>query len=278
MLVSDARRARLSLLDLAAEAVAGGVDAIYLRDLDPSPEKRASAVRDLRQRTGEAAALLINGDAEMALALGTGLHLRERDPALASARATLGPAALIGRAVHAAGGAAAAVGADYVLAGHVYPSASKPGRPPLGVDGLAAIAAAAPCPVIAIGGITPERVAAVVRAGAAGVAVIGAIAEADDPRAAAAELRAALDRALHEESAMRQEITVTSTRMEVVVNGKAHALDEGATIHDFLASKGMTDAMAIVERNGEIVPRAVYATTALCDGDRLEVVHAVGGG
>jgi thiamine biosynthesis protein ThiS len=275
LLVSDAGRARLPLLDLAAEAVAGGVDAIYLRDLGPTPAERARVVHALRARVGARVALLINGDAETVLTLGTGLHLRETDPAPSAARAILGPEALIGRAVHAAEAAAVADGADFVLAGHVYPSVSKPGRPPLGVEGLAAIAAAAPCATIAIGGITPQRVAEVVRAGAVGVAVIGAIVEAADPRAAAADLRAALGRALREETRMRRETTAT---IEVVINGKTHALEDGATIHDFLASKGMTDAMAIVERNGAIVPRAAYATTELQAGDRLEIVHAVGGG
>ena len=277
MLVCDARRARLPLGDLAAAAVAGGVDAIYLRDLGRSPAERASVVNDLRARIGSSAALLVNGDAETAYRLATGLHLRERDPDPAAARAILGPDALIGRAVHSVPAAAAATGADYVLAGHVYRSASKPGRPPLGVEGFAAIAGAAPCPAVAIGGITAERVRDLVRAGAAGIAVIGAIAESDDPRAAAADLRAALDRALREEEPLMPQEPEKST-IEVVVNGKALTLAQGITLHEFLASKGMTDAMAIVERNREIVPRVSYATTALRDGDRLEVVHAVGGG
>lgn len=72
--------------------------------------------------------------------------------------------------------------------------------------------------------------------------------------------------------------TRTEAVVEFVVNGKLATMPNGATIHDFLASKKMTDAMAIVERNGAIVPRAEYGTTTLEAGDRLEVVHAVGGG
>ena len=123
-------------------------------------------------------------------------NLREHDMSPVAARALLGPDTLIGKSVHTAAGAALAAGADYILAGHVYPSASKPGRSPLGVAGFAAIVAAAPCPVLAIGGVTPERVQEVVQAGAHGVAVIGAIAEADDPRAAASALRTALEDAI----------------------------------------------------------------------------------
>jgi thiamine-phosphate diphosphorylase len=196
MLVTDARRARWPLLDLAAVAVTGGVDAIYLRDVDlPEPEL-ARLVRQVRERVGDDVTLLLNGDPERAKRLGTGLHLREQDVTISAARAALGPATLVGRSVHSAAGAAAARSADYALAGHVFASASKPGLPPLGLDGFAAIAAAASCPVLAIGGITPERVAKVMQAGASGVAVIGAIAEADEPRIAAATMRATIDRAL----------------------------------------------------------------------------------
>jgi sulfur carrier protein len=137
--------------------------------------------------------------------------------------------------------------------------------------------------VIAIGGITPGRVSEVIQTGARGVAVIGAIAEAGDPRAAARALRVAVDRALQhhqEEKSMSAEIVAESetSAVEIVVNGKPVSVFAGATVHDFLASKRMTDAMAIVERNGEIVPRGEYGNTPLQAGDSLEVVHAVGGG
>ena len=201
----------------------------------------------------------------------------------AAARAVLGPKVPIGRSVHTPEGAAAATGADYLLAGHVYPSPSKPGLPPLGPAGLAQIVAVAPCPLIAIGGITPDRVTEVIQTGARGVAVIGAIVEADDPRVAARALRDAVDQALQqyqEEATMSAEICVESetSDVEIVVNGKPVSVSAGATIHDFLAGKRMTDAMAIVERNGEIVPRGAYGDTPLRAGDRLEVVHAIGGG
>jgi thiamine biosynthesis protein ThiS len=136
--------------------------------------------------------------------------------------------------------------------------------------------------VIAIGGITPDRVTEVIQAGARGVAVIGAIVAAEDPRAAARALRVAVDHALQhqKEASMSSKInggSDTST-VDIVVNGKSISVVAGATVHDFLAGKRMTDAMAIVERNGEIVPRGEYGDTPLQPGDRLEVVHAVGGG
>jgi thiazole tautomerase (transcriptional regulator TenI) len=282
MLVTDARRARMPLLDLVMEATVGGVDAIYLRDAGGSIEDLPLTTRTLRAQISDEVTVLVNGGPQAALATGSGLHLRERDMSPAAARTVLGPTVPIGRSVHSPQGALAATGADYVLAGHVYPSPSKPGLAPLGPAGLARIVAFAPCPVIAIGGITSDRVPEVIQAGAHGVAVIGAIVEAEDPRAAARALRVAVDRALQhqEEVSMSAEIIGESetSAVAIVVNGKPLSVFAGATVHDFLAGKRMTDTMAIVERNGEIVPRGDYGKTPLQAGDHLEVVHAVGGG
>ena len=281
--MTDASRARLPLLDLVTQATEGGVDGVYLRDNNGSANDLAMLVQTLRGRIGDEATLLVNGGPQAALVTGSGLHLRERDVTPAAARDVLGPEVLIGRAVHSPEGAIDATGADYLLAGHVYPSASKPGLPPLGLAGLTSIITVTPCPVIAIGGITAERVTEVIRAGARGIAVVGAIVEADDPRATARALRGAVDHALRhhqEEGSMSAEVSTMSesSAVDIVVNGKTASVPADATVHDFLASKRMTDAMAIVERNGEIVPRAEYGTTELQVGDRLEVVHAVGGG
>jgi thiazole tautomerase (transcriptional regulator TenI) len=283
MLVTDARRARMPLLDLVMEATVGGVDAIYLRDAGGSIDDLPLTTRTLCAQISDEVTVLVNGGPQAALATGSGLHLRERDMSPAAARTVLGPTVPIGRSVHSPQGALAATGADYVLAGHVYPSPSKPGLAPLGPAGLARIVAFAPCPVIAIGGITSHRVAEVIQTGARGVAVIGSIVEADDPQAAARTLRVAVDHALQhhqEEVSMSAEIIAgnETSAVEIVVNGKPVAISAGETVHDFLAGKRMTDAMAIVERNGEIVPRGKYGDTRLQAGDRLEVVHAVGGG
>jgi thiazole tautomerase (transcriptional regulator TenI) len=139
---------------------------------------------------------LINEPWESEWPDGIGLHLRERDTVPDWSTANSVRPSLVGRSVHSPEGAAASSGVDYVLAGHVYSTASKPGKPPLGLEGLARIVAVAPCPVIAIGGITSERVAEVLHAGAYGIAVIGAIAEAADPYLALKELRAAVESVL----------------------------------------------------------------------------------
>jgi len=284
MLILGDRTGGRSPALLAEAAVAGGVDAIQVRLPGASPERLGEAAAAVRERIGERAVLLVNGGTAGAVALagrlGAGVHLPERvgEAAVAEARAVLGVGALVGRSVHAPEAAVASAGADYLLAGHVYPSASHPGSPPLGVAGLAAIVAAAPCPVLAVGGIEADNVAAAIGAGAAGVAVIGAIVAAADPEAAARELRAALEQAWEERMETRTHTGATTSSLTVTVNGKPVEVAAGWTVRDFLASKRLSDGMALVELNGTILARRSYGETLLREGDTLEVVHAVGGG
>ena len=278
LLVTDLVRSRFPLPDLAAEAVAGGVDAIYLRHLTSSDDW-AATLGQIRDRVQADVVLMVPAELPIRFPR-TGRHLRERD--LLPQQSPSGRPVVVSRSVHSPLEAARSIGVNYVVAGHVFPSASKPGQIPLGVNGLASIVAASPAPVVAIGGITPERVAAMITRGAQGVAVIGAVCEAEDPRAAASNLRAAVDAALASHakgpaltSAQDSETTITIT---ITVNGKPRELAAGSTVHDLLASRKLADSMAIVERNGIILPRDTYATTILFPGDQLEVVHAVGGG
>ena len=66
--------------------------------------------------------------------------------------------------------------------------------------------------------------------------------------------------------------------MQVLANGRAVELADGATLDDLLANLGLGAKWVVVERNGEPVPRRQSATTVLVDGDRLELVRAVAGG
>ena len=119
--------------------------------------------------------VVISSRGDVALACdAAGVHLPERDIPVHDARRLLGER-LIGRSVHSRESAVAAEqdGADYVVYGPVWPSASHPGAVPVGVDALAEVAHAVRIPVLAIGGIDEERVAECLRAGAAGCAAIG---------------------------------------------------------------------------------------------------------
>lgn len=184
------------LEEIVAEAVAGGVNAVQLRDKDTPPDVLRETARRLRNVTRERALFLVNTQAEAALAVGAdGVHLGEAGESLAAVRARLAPAMLVGRSIHQREGAEHAVRehADYLIAGTLFASASHPDRTPAGLDFLRAVCAVVSIPVIAIGGITPQNAGACLQAGAWGVAVLSPLMQADDPRTVAQSYRAALD-------------------------------------------------------------------------------------
>jgi thiamine-phosphate diphosphorylase len=119
--------------------------------------------------------VIVSSRCDVALASGAaGVNLPERDIAVADARSMLGER-LVGRSVHSLEGALAAErdGADFVIFGPVWESASHPDAAPAGLDALGEVARAVRIPVIAIGGVTTERIAQCRAAGAAGYGAIG---------------------------------------------------------------------------------------------------------
>ena len=179
---------------LLGPVLEAGVRAVQLRAKavpDRVAYRVATAARDLTARFG--ALLVINDRLDLALAAGAdGVHLGQDDlPAEAARR--LWPDGLLGVSVRtpAEARAAEAAGADYVGAGALRSTSTKPDSRVIGLEGLAAVAGATRLPVVAIGGITAGDVPALRRAGVAGVAVASAIARATDPgQAARAFLRA----------------------------------------------------------------------------------------
>lgn len=174
----------------AAIAAAGSAVALHARDRAAGGAALArAAARLLALARPAEAAVFVSGRPDVAAALGAqGVQLAAEDLTPADARRIL-PAGWIGRSVHTEAEAAAAVdeGADYLLVGNVYQTASHPGRPAAGLD-LVRAAAALGRPVIAIGGIDAARAGAVREAGAWGVAAIAALWRAPDPAAAALAL------------------------------------------------------------------------------------------
>jgi len=71
---------------------------------------------------------------------------------------------------------------------------------------------------------------------------------------------------------------VSAETVQIEVNGERTDVPRGATVKELLVSLGLGDTLVAVERNEAVVPRAEHASTALAAGDRLEVVHFVGGG
>ena len=169
-------------LETARAVVAAGATVVQLRLKGAATDEVVSAGRGFADL---GITFVVNDDVEAAIGLGAdGVHLGQADEGAERAREA---GLLLGRSVSTPEQALAA-DADYLGAGPVWATPSKEdAEPPIGLEGLREIVAAAPVPVIAIGGVDASNAAACVEAGATGVAVIRA---ATDPA-----VRAALDAA-----------------------------------------------------------------------------------
>jgi thiamine-phosphate pyrophosphorylase len=205
-LCTDARRERGDLAQFADAALGGGVDIIQLRDKGSVGEQRfgpleardelaaCEILADAARRHG--ALFAVNDRADIARAAGAdAVHLGQGDLPLDVAREIVGRAMLIGLSTHDAGQAAAAraSGADYFCVGPCWPTPTKPGRAAPGLQLVRAVAElGGDKPWFAIGGIDAHRLPEVLDAGARRIVVVRAITAADDPRAAAEQLKSAL--------------------------------------------------------------------------------------
>jgi thiamine-phosphate diphosphorylase len=182
---------------MAALAAGGRVCALQLR----AHASKGRTLWDLSQRLAAAAeeagaSFWVNDRIDLALGLrAAGVQLGFRSLPVAVARELLGRSCWIGCSVHSASEAAAGfdAGADLAVLGSVYSTASHPDQAPLGL-GSVREAAATGRPIVAIGGITPERVSEVIEAGAWGVAVLSGIWQARDPAVQLARYVEAIDR------------------------------------------------------------------------------------
>ena len=175
-----------SLQDVVESCLAAGLKAVQLREKDMAVRDLlalAHALRDSTRRHG--ARLLINDRADVALAVGADGVQRAGTSLPVSALRAISPSGfLIGASVHDIDEARAAEadGAAFLLFGPVYDTPSKRQYgPPQGLAALERVSAAVSTPVFGVGGVTPDRAGEVMRAGAVGVAVIGAILGSERP-------------------------------------------------------------------------------------------------
>lgn len=190
----------LGMVETARLAVAGGVTMVQLRDKDASPRQMIETGRALKEAlAGTGVPLIVNDDLEAAIAIGAdGLHVGQDDIDARAARRLIGQDMILGVSVETEALAAAVDPAvvDYVGAGPVFATQTKPGhKPPVGLDGLARLIAATSLPAVAIGGLKTGHVEEVLKAGARGLAVVSAICGQPDPQAAAFELSEAIRKA-----------------------------------------------------------------------------------
>jgi thiamine-phosphate pyrophosphorylase len=197
LLGTDRSQAKSDLVEIVAAAFAGGCRWVSLREKDlPAAEQQALLVQLIAAAKPFNAKVTLHGDPAIAKAAGAhGAHI-EAGGDVAAARALLGKDALIGLSVHSADEARAADSAivDYLVAGPAFLTESKPGYgPQLVPDGLRAMVAATRIPVVAIGGIFPHNAHECLDAGAAGIAVMGGVMKAVDPKAEISGLVGAIE-------------------------------------------------------------------------------------
>jgi thiamine-phosphate pyrophosphorylase len=207
-LVDPQRAGGHSLPELARSVVEGGATLVQLRDKTGTTRTMAEAARAIRiALTGSGVPFLVNDRVDVALAVDAdGVHIGWDDMAPADARRLLGPGAIIGLSVKTIAEAEAAPLEllDYICIGGLFATMSKHNpAPAIGISGFRTLAALIRArgpglPVGAIAGIDAANAASVMAAGADGIAVISALSLAPDPAAAARELRAIVDDALHE--------------------------------------------------------------------------------
>ena len=189
--------------EFLAEAIAGGVDVVQLREKRLEDEfvvEAASIAADVCDAHG--ALFILNDRPDLAAAVrADGVHIGQEDVAVAEARKIVGPEMLVGLSTHApneidAATATAPDGSpyvDYIGVGPVHATPTKLGRLPVGPELVSYASAHAHVPFFAIGGIDSENLLTVLDAGARRVSVFRAICDARDPEQAALTLRAALE-------------------------------------------------------------------------------------
>jgi len=210
-----------SLVSRVVQAVEGGVDMVQLREKDLSGGPLLTLAQSLKDAIQDRALLMINERVDITQIAGaSGVQLGEDGLPVELVRRLIGPEYLIGRSVHDVNGAglARSQGADFLVAGTMFATRSHPGASPAGPGLVERMARQMPVesrlPIIGIGGITPENLGAVIKAGASGVAVITNILASEQPRRAAEELEQALREAVEEADAMKsgKEIEMESGR------------------------------------------------------------------
>jgi thiamine-phosphate pyrophosphorylase len=185
--------------ELLAAALSGGVDMVQLRDKTASDEELVEAAALFRRLCDEHGALFwLNDRPDLAgRCAADGVHVGQEDLPLGDAREQAGPDVLLGLSTHAREQLEAALAGpvvpDQLSVGPVWETPTKEGRPAAGLGFVREAAALEPpVPWFAIGGIDRDNVRQVTAAGASRIVVVRAVRDASDPRAAAAELRAAL--------------------------------------------------------------------------------------
>lgn len=170
-------------------AIEGGVTIVQLRAKNFPRNRAISLGNRLHMSTANAhIPLIINDYPDLVQVIGAeGCHVGQKDMSAIEVRRIIGDDKILGVSANTVEEAIRAEkdGADYIGAGPIFPTASKPDADPaIGLDGLSEIVKSVSMPVVAIGGIDYSTISDVMKTGASGVAVISAIMSAEDPKQA----------------------------------------------------------------------------------------------
>ena len=181
------RTSKRDLGFIVNDAISGGVNMVQFRDREMKGPKKLEMAISLKDLTKDKAMFMVNGDVDLAKEVAAdGIHFPEGQNSDANYQ-NLKKKFIIGRSVHSFESAvkAASEGMDYLTVGTIFPSNSHPNGETSGTEIIEEISNKLSIPLIGIGGISEGNCLQVMEAGAAGVAVIGAISEAASPKLAA---------------------------------------------------------------------------------------------
>ncbi|MGO9560629.1 MAG: thiamine phosphate synthase [Acidimicrobiales bacterium] len=196
---------REDLASFIEACVAGGVDVVQLREKLTPPSHLLSRANLARRVCADLGVpFIVNDSPQLAVECeADGVHVGQDDMAASEARRIVGPERIVGLSTHEPAQLEVALGepVDYVSAGPVVPTPTKPGRPGTGLGYVAEAAALCAAhepamPFFVTGNARPDTVGEIVHAGARRVVAVRWLTEASDPRRSARELRDALDRAI----------------------------------------------------------------------------------
>jgi len=194
VIINPATQKQKSLLQFAKQILQGGADALQFRDKGPITPEMIEVAHEICTLCKDfQIPFILNDHVHIAKQIqADGVHIGQNDTDPKTAREILGENTFIGVTISNSQQAkkAALDGADYLGCGHIYPTTTKQkALPPIGLSGLKQVVDAVSIPVIAIGGITYEKIPSILSSGAAAIAVVSAIEKHPDPEKACKEIK-----------------------------------------------------------------------------------------
>lgn len=269
LVLTEAYSQGRNVLEIAEEALAGGVDILQMREKARPAEELRPLGRELRALCRKSGALfIVNDDPILAADVDAdGVHLGQEDLQawpLPDVRARLGRDCIVGLSTHSLAQFrdSQALDVDYLAYGPLFPTQAKAYC--LGTEEVPAVLAAASKPVFLIGGIDGTNLDSLREMGAPRIALIRDLMQAQDVKA----------RARH----YKDRLAPGGLQVQIHVNGRDVHVPAALTLEGLAGDRNCAAPGVVLERNREIVPRERWGELPVQAGDRIEFVKLVGGG